>query len=108
MGSYLTEPKPNVVFDPPARGGTHGEFARLARKRGVRLALPSRMLVSGGRVFINGESHRVELPTRELLAKLADERELRLPLTLHAQAGRVLYEWYRAGYIELGAGRASR
>jgi 50S ribosomal protein L16 3-hydroxylase len=103
MGSYLTEPKANVVFERPARRATRSEFVRRARKLGVRLALPARMLVSGRDVFINGESHRVESTACRLFAKLADARLLHAPLALDARAGRVLYEWYRAGYIELGA-----
>lgn len=103
MGAYLTEPKANVVFDPPARRITLGNFVRRARKSGVRLALPSRVLVSGRNVFINGEALRVRPAAFKLLARLADKRRLAPPFELGAEAGRTLYEWFCAGYIEIGA-----
>ncbi len=103
MGAYLTEPKAHVVFVPPPRRAALGEFVKRARKQGLRLALPTRMLTCGASVFINGETLRAAGGTLLLFAALASGRELRAPLELDTSAGRVLYDWYRAGYIEIGA-----
>jgi hypothetical protein len=67
----------------------------------VRLGLPTRLLVTRGEAFINGE--RVALPKagRAQLAALADARELPPRFGGGAALTRVLYAWYAAGYIEL-------
>jgi 50S ribosomal protein L16 3-hydroxylase len=103
MGAYLTEPKTNVVFARAAKGQTLARFAQRAARAGLRLALPTRMLTSGADVFINGESHRATRKHRQLFALLANSR--RLPSPVHADEAtlRLLYDWYRAGYIEVGA-----
>jgi hypothetical protein len=50
---------------------------------------------------MNGESQRCDAPSFRFLARLADQRELAPPLDGPAEAWRLLYEWYRAGYVEL-------
>lgn len=98
-GTYLTEPKPHVRFAPPARPLPRGGFLKAARRIGIRLAPASQMLHAGDRTFINGEAAGISAP---VLRRLADQR--------HAAGRRIgrdpalaecLYQWYRAGYIEL-------
>lgn len=101
LGRYLTEPKPHVFFTPPAQPLTAAVFARRAARFGLRLALKSQMLFRGSRVFINGERCEVGPVAAPLLTKLADRRRLIPPLPLDAEAANWLYQWYRAGYIEL-------
>jgi len=101
-GRYLTEPKPNVVFERPRRPLSQPEFSRRVRRDGVRLALASRMLFRGRRIFMNGEASTPGAAAARTAAQLADARELRPPLTLPVEARALLYAWYRAGYIELG------
>lgn len=107
MGTYLTEPKANVVFDPPARCMAPNVFVRRAARAGVRLALASRALVSGRTLFINGEAIRAGAAEFKVLGRLADQRQLTAPLHLDPEAARTLYAWYCAGYIEIGAEPAS-
>src|SRR5688500_16585859 len=102
MGSYLSEPKPNVVFEPPRRPLSHAMFARRAQARGLRLALPTRMLVSGSDAYINGERHRGSRNAGKLFARLADAREIAPPFVADDFGMARLYEWYLAGYIEIG------
>lgn len=100
VGAYLTEPKDNVVFEPPRRPLTPEAFVKRAQARGVRLAPATRMLVSNGDAYINGERH---VPARRAMAPieaLANARELP-PGFGGASASSLLYHWYAAGYIEL-------
>ncbi|MEN3354428.1 MAG: ribosomal protein 3-hydroxylase [Betaproteobacteria bacterium] len=101
-GRYLTEPKANVVFIRPPRALKSEDFRKHILRDGLRLGLRSRMLTSGPYIFINGESHRCDLRARRLLAKLADQRRLTPPFKADAEVQDLLYEWYRAGYIEIG------
>jgi len=101
LGEYLTEPRPGVVFE-RARRVSARRFAELAHARGMRLALPTRMLTSGKQVFINSESAAAPAASAGVLSRLADTRCLPARTRLDAATRALLYEWYRAGYIEPG------
>lgn len=98
LGTYLSEPKPSVHFSPPLRPLGAGQFRRLATRAGVRLAPGSRMLVSRGNVYLNGEA---ALGCADgSLRTLADHGSLTPGrLQANAKAFEWLYRWYRAGYI---------
>jgi 50S ribosomal protein L16 3-hydroxylase len=102
LGCYLTEPKAHVVFTRPARPLSSAFFARAVFKRGLRLALTTQMLFRGTTIFINGEACKMVAPATRLLAGLADRRALPPGVRPGIDALRLLYEWYRAGYIVLG------
>ena len=102
LGCYLSEPKDPVVFTRPARPLSEGAFPAQAARRGVRLALPTRMLFRGATFFINGEAHRADPPAARLLSRLADRRALPALARLDRESARLLYQWYRAGYIQIG------
>ncbi|MCW5604740.1 MAG: cupin domain-containing protein [Burkholderiales bacterium] len=100
-GQYLTEPKPHVVFEPPRRPLSVHMFEERAGRHGVRLDLRTRLLCHARHVFINGEHHQAGAAETRLMLQLADRR--RLPPTAIGKAAlRCLYQWYRAGYIEIG------
>ena len=102
LGSYLTEPRPHVLFAPPRRPLSENAFSRMARRRGVELALASLMLYGNAMVFINGEPHRIDKNLATPLQRLANAR--RLPgrqIPRPGLATDMLYRWYRAGYIYL-------
>jgi 50S ribosomal protein L16 3-hydroxylase len=101
LGEYLTEPRSQVVYG-RSRRVSAARFAQLAAARGIQLALNTRMLTSGARVFINGESARVNAPARATLRALADERSLPPRTRTNTATRALLYGWYRAGYIEAG------
>ena len=102
-GIYLTEPKPHIVFKRPSRPLSRSRFIEAARQGGVRLALTSLMLFRGRTFFVNGESRQVDAGTAQVLRRLADHRCL-MPLPACTPAGlELLYEWYRAGYLHVGA-----
>ncbi len=103
LGEYLSEPRPNVVFD-RARRLPAGLFARAAAQRGLRLDLKTRMLSRGRMIFINGETVTIDSAARALMQRLADRRELLPRAAIGKKALAPLYRWYCAGYIELGPG----
>ncbi len=101
VGEYLTEPRAGVVFQRARHISAHA-FNRRLHVHGVRLALPTRLLTSGDKVFINSETILAPPLTRLVLGQLADDRCLPAGLRIDASTRTVLYEWYRAGYIEAG------
>jgi len=101
LGEYLTEPPPRIVYERTGRASA-AQFAHLARERGVRLDLKSRMLTRGRSVFINGESAEIAAGDIAPLRALADRRQLPPRSRLRKAALDLLYAWYRAGYIQLG------
>lgn len=102
LGCYLTEPKPHVDFERPARPLGTRAFTRQLAARGARLHLKTSMLYSGGALFINGEA----CAATPHLRRLADRRRIEAAAPLDAASRQWLYQWYRAGYIEIGARRA--
>lgn len=103
LGQYLSEPKPTVFFDPPARAMTLTRFLQQAEKRGVKLSRKTRMLYRGRHVFINGESLVAGTADKRPILKLADQRELE-PAEVSASTDDVretLHAWYEDGWISL-------
>ena len=105
LGRLLTGPKPHVVFEPPARPLSAAAFARrLAGRRGrLRLALPTRGLVRGRNVFVNGERHACDAKTVRLFGELFRARAIALPIALGASSLAWVYELYRAGFVAFDA-----
>lgn len=99
-GCWMSTPKPHVVFRRPARALPFASFNRRIIKSGVNLALPTRMLYAGNRIFINGECHVVDRDDLGALVTLADTREMPA-LVLRASTARQLHAWYRAGYLQV-------
>ena len=81
------------------------ELARGLRRRGkIALALPSRGLVRGGRIFFNGEAHRLRGEMLRVFKELVKEREIALPLAArNDRTVALLHEWYVAGYLRVDA-----
>jgi 50S ribosomal protein L16 3-hydroxylase len=89
MGEYLSEPKAHVVFRPRAGRRT------LARSV-VRLDAKTRLLYSGARFFLNGETVPV---SAKALRALADQRAVPGALLARAGLGGLISRWQRAGYV---------
>jgi len=102
LGCYLTEPKASVLFARPSRPLAKSAFLVRAARGGARLALPSRMLFRGNTLFINGEAHAPGTAAARQLSRLADRRSLPPLARLDRESAQLLYQWYRAGYINLG------
>lgn len=103
LGEYLTEPKPNVFFEAPARRMALERFIQAAGKRGIALPGKTRMLYQGKHVFINGESYRAEAADRQPLATLANLRHLAAQDVAEASPDvqETLHAWYEDGWVVL-------
>jgi len=102
LGRYLSEPKPDVVFESPARVSEKVFIERL-KKYGLQLSLKSQMLFHDKCFFINGEQCQVSDDSSGVLRKLADQRFVSAPELANIQDVRLtqqLYQWYLSGYAE--------
>lgn len=99
LGCFLSEPKPHIFFDAPARPRSLAKFKQAIKNKGVKLNLKSQMLCHANWIFINGAAHQVNERDYLLLRALADERES-MPLKNCAdELLELLYQWYLDGYI---------
>jgi len=105
LGRFLTRPRPRQTFTAPRRPLGDEAFARRLRQgRGqLTLALPTRGLARGGRIFLNGEAHapaRAALPTFKQLLR---ERSVALPMAAGVgdRALSLLHQWYASGWLML-------
>ncbi|WP_404982735.1 MULTISPECIES: JmjC domain-containing protein [unclassified Caballeronia] len=107
LGSYLSEPKANVVFDPPARPLTEQKFIERAKKSGLRLDRKTMLLYDKRSYFLNGEPELLKANLRKWLPELANYRHLEakrfVTLADDSTMTSLLHEWYRAGWIQVDA-----
>ena len=91
LGEYMSDPKPNVWFE-PAEG-----FGMI---EGVRLNRRTRMLYDAKHIFINGESYLAGGKDAQLMQKLADTRALtaREVQQFSDDALELLGDWVDAGW----------
>ncbi len=103
LGEYLTEPKSSVFFDSPEKPLTPKKFTQSALKHGVKLSLKTQMLYQAKHVFINGESFSVGKSDKQVLALLADQRNLSPDQLLKASDDvlEAFCIWYEDGWLEL-------
>ncbi|MDR8729814.1 cupin domain-containing protein [Burkholderia pseudomultivorans] len=106
LGCYLSEPKPNVVFDPPARPLSEAAFVAQASRRGVCLDRRAALLYNARSYFISGEEGPLE-QADEWLPELANQRQMEakrfVTLSRVPSMTALLHEWYRAGWIRVGS-----
>lgn len=102
LGEYLSEPKSNVFFTPPASVMTASRFGQTAGKRGIKLSRKTQMLYRGKHIFINGESYAIGRADKPALTRLADARTLEGVMVAHASkdAMETLLTWYQSGWLE--------
>lgn len=103
LGCYLSEPKPHIFFDPPARAMSPEKFRDAADKRGVKLDLKCQMLCRSNCIFMNGESHAVDAQQYGELRELADQHQLASTAGNSAGVCNILYLWYLDGYLVPGS-----
>nr|WP_232316343.1 cupin domain-containing protein [Candidatus Burkholderia verschuerenii] len=104
LGSYLSEPKSNVVFDPPERALNQQKFVERVKKTGLTLDRKTILLYDAKSYFVNGEAEKLSASAKKWLPEFADTRRLEakrfLTLTADSAMTSLLHEWYRAGWIQ--------
>ncbi|MCX7261761.1 MAG: cupin domain-containing protein [Burkholderiales bacterium] len=96
LGEALTEPKPNVWFDPP-QPDDEGHWAWPCA---VHLDRRTKMLFDPKHIFVNGESYRASGRDAKLLQKLANEKALsaKEASSLSAPAAELMQAWWEEGW----------
>ena len=96
LGEALTEPKPNVWFDPPHPD----DVGQLAWPCAVQLDRRTKMLFDPKHIFVNGESFRASGRDAKLLQKLANEKALsaKEASNLSAPAAELMQAWWEEGW----------
>ncbi len=91
LGEHLTEPKPDVWFEP---GSGTGRLSAIALDRRTRMMYDTR------RVFINGESYLAAGADARLMRRLADDRSLDAATVAKAseEAVELMLSWCEAGW----------
>lgn len=98
LGGYLSEPKPQVFFEPPEAPLSRSRFLRAWARGGLELDRRTQMLFAGRRFFLNGEPVEAPVADRARLTELADRRRLATPQGLSEAGVDLIYEWYRCGF----------
>ncbi|QJR14388.1 cupin domain-containing protein [Usitatibacter palustris] len=102
-GRFLSEPKSQVVFDPPSRPVPRARFTAQAARRGIALDGGSRLLFSGSMAFMNGEAVRVPRGAGPALRAFANHRRIEGPTRANAAFWNLAYDWYVLGFLHLAA-----
>ncbi len=109
LGTYLSDPKADVVFDANKKISIKSFSDKLA-KLGIALDLKSQMLffcnTSITTFFVNGETVSFTGDSSELLKTLADKRHLLSSdiankVEQDQLLSKQLYDWYLAGYLTM-------
>ncbi len=108
LGCYLSEPKPHIFFDAPAKPLSESRFVQALNTRGVALDRKTQMQCHGSTVFINGESHPVSKAAYRSLRELADSRGMPASDKVPPVVIALLYEWYLDGYLAPASNRGKR
>jgi 50S ribosomal protein L16 3-hydroxylase len=108
LGIYLSEPKANVVFDPPRRPLNEKRFIDEAKQLGLRLDRKTVLLYDDHTYFLNGEQELMPARLKKWLTELANKRYLEakrfVTLAGETTMTALLHEWYCAGWIQVDAG----
>lgn len=107
LGTYLSDPKADVVFDRHKKL-TMRVFSEKLLKHGIALDLKSQMLFFDDNFFMNGEIAKFSDESAIVLKALADKRhivasDLSADKIQDAQLLQQLYDWYIAGYLDLSS-----
>jgi 50S ribosomal protein L16 3-hydroxylase len=105
LGCYLSDPKPHIYFEAPAKPLAQFHFSQALQTRGVTLDLKTQMLCHGSTVFINGEAYPMGKGSYRPLRELADSRSLAAKVKLPREALDLLYQLYLDGYIKFSAAK---
>jgi 50S ribosomal protein L16 3-hydroxylase len=98
LGSYLSEPKVDVVFEANKKISLLSFSEKLA-KIGIALDLKSQMLFLADNFYMNGEAVKFTGESANILKALADKRCIAACGVQDTLLLQQLYDWYIAGYL---------
>lgn len=103
LGTYLSEPKPDIIFDPNKKISLQ-KFSERLVQNGICLDLKSQMLFTEHHFYLNGESIATSTESASLMKTLADyrkisAREIQACGGIDTSLISKLHEWYMAGYL---------
>ncbi len=103
LGTYLSEPKPDIIFDPNKKISLQ-KFSERLVQNGICLDLKSQMLFTEHHFYLNGESIATSTESESLMKTLADyrkisAREIQACGGIDTSLISKLHEWYMAGYL---------
>ncbi|MEO8344335.1 MAG: cupin domain-containing protein [Betaproteobacteria bacterium] len=103
LGTYLSEPKQDVVFDRPRPRISPAAFAKAVARRGVALDRRTQWLYDDDTIYVNGETAPWPPGERGLLAALANGRALSAAqaASLAATELAFLYDGYSHGFLHV-------
>jgi 50S ribosomal protein L16 3-hydroxylase len=103
LGSFLSEPKADVYFNPPSAPKSRAAFAAGVRKRGLRLDRRTQWLYDDASIYVNGEATPWPVRDRSALMHLANTRALpaKQAATLSDGIMAFLHEGYRHGFLHI-------
>jgi 50S ribosomal protein L16 3-hydroxylase len=101
LGCFLSEPKPQVFFEPPSPPLPRRAFARRAARHGLHLDRRTQLLYDDRQVFANGVALPWPAASAAAIRHLADRRALsaREARALGDEALALLHDWYRDGFL---------
>jgi 50S ribosomal protein L16 3-hydroxylase len=102
-GAFLSDPKPDVYFEPPARRMSRAAFGRAIAIHGVALDRRTQWLYDDDAIYLNGEAKGWPSGSRRSLIDLANARRLsaRRAAALSVAALQLLHDGYRHGFLHV-------
>jgi len=103
VGVFLSDPKPDVYFEPPARRMSRAAFARAVAIHGVALDRRTQWLYDDDAIYLNGEAKEWPSGARGSLIDLANARRLsaRRAAALSVAALQLLHDGHRHGFLHV-------
>lgn len=104
LGRYLTEPKPDVLFEPSIEETEIDALAELLAEQSLWLDLKSQLLFNHEHFYINGEPLTVPADIQQAVRELADKRCLatfNLNLQQRLSLANTFYTVLMAGYVHI-------
>jgi 50S ribosomal protein L16 3-hydroxylase len=102
-GTFLSEPKPDVFFEPPSRPLGARAFAAALRKSGTELDRRTQWLYDDEAIYVNGEVLAWPEGDRAMLTKLANARALSTRDVRDASPPSLafVHDAYRNGFLHI-------
>jgi 50S ribosomal protein L16 3-hydroxylase len=103
LGTFLSEPKPDIYFDAPAAPLSRIAFAKAIARRGLSLDRRTHWLYDDDAIYVNGEARTWPKGARMPLEVLANDRVLdaRRAAAMTPPALDFLHDGYRHGFLHV-------